>query len=706
MRNTIAIVIVLALLVSLAACNGMTQPPAESVSDISSESSASETVINETQSSADSAPAEQIENEKSITVIDGEYRTLPLLTGEISKHQKYGRPFYEISGAPCELIRESDDLFYVRYDPNALTAEYFTLFEGTEKEYLRNYHTANNRIMVISNLNCYAFDALTGQLSTFVPMPEPLTNTVENRRNDDKRSFILNDDCTMIAYTKDVRSETENSTTLYRCPLNEPQMPFELYHEKFTGNFVSWEAYYPIRFLPDDRLLVELVGWEWQVHYEIMDSSGNSLLKIAPVDRDGLMFDNATAMLLPPVLWDGYNMHMDKPFYLADYEQLTVRRLEWLEGKIPRDGLIQEGRSNFPIVMSEDLSRGVVRLQYSRESDGWTGSIKFMYIDFEKETVELLPQSMAEGLAKPLAIIGDYFYFRDSRSDSTGEIFFIKLPEGANDSETTSYQTVEAYPPIAYPVTEQLPEGVPGALEDFECRSVAAPTDVLDALSALDVNALWAQGFGMADTNYYRESMNFAFDRFEINIIRRDTVSDIELVVKGKTYRIFSANQPIMYAFWMNTHTLALKVINAIYLGDSLHDYYAYDLATGIVEKIAFSYPRYDRTVNLAYPSLSSLHDYHVWHYGMHLFFGLSPNPEGPEQKHVFAQQEGGDYQLIAEDVWDWVSFHGELFYKNDDSGNVYAVDLIGNRTRIAYTDENPYERITIEKVQEGVGHG
>ena len=269
----------------------------------------------------------------------------------------------------------------------------------------------------------------------------------------------------------------------------------------------------------------------------------------------------------------------------------------------------------------------------------------------------------------------------------------IQTPEENVSDINISYQGVEGFIP---PIYNDYP---PGVLVDFEWRAISAPSDFLNHLDSMDEVEFWAQ---VGEPTMH--STEFSFDNYALHVVLRETVSDIVLTCDNKTFRILAVNQPIHAVYWMDRHALVIRVVTGIFLGDKTHKYYAFDLSSGKVEELDIIYPEYSRSENFPFPALSALLDFNIWYRGTHLFFGLSPQAGGPEQKHVFAGQTDGSYILIAEDVWDWALYGGLLYYRKvyyDDSNyNVYFVNLSATERGIAYTVEDRFGRIETQDIR------
>jgi len=433
MNRKYTILILLILIIGLSACKSNDNI------NVSNNSQSSSLVPNDSSSQEESAAEssasikpEQHESELDGVFIGGEYTKLPTPDSNVTGSGPYAvYDIKDVNGKPWNLIHTREGLRYVRYNMETLTYDNGTLFEVPSGEFIRRIIVEGGHVLVVTNRNCYAFDCDSMVRVISKPLPEFLV--IEEEENDKYVKFVVDADCNMIAYVY----RSEESDSLYICSLTENATPVEIHKTDTTGEVGGHEYYYAISFLEDGRLLVGVGGWEWTWRYEIMDLQGGTLLKIQPPDMEmvatygsGEYFRNDAEMLMitPPIYEKAEKWYQ---YYWVDCEQLEIRRLDWINDKLPSQGVKQIGPGESLIAISNDLNYGVICARYIIENTMDVEKTEFYFIDFERETVTLLPQTIENYLGDIIAVAGDYFYFSyyDKEWEHLQGIYAAKLPE-------------------------------------------------------------------------------------------------------------------------------------------------------------------------------------------------------------------------------------------------------------------------------------
>ncbi len=346
---------------------------------------------------------------------------------------------YEILDGESDIPSDQD---------TALLDEAGAPFALEEGEFSQNKYATSNRIFLITNRRCCAFEASTGKLINVKSLPAFLVSEDEEDRT--YMSFVVNDDLTELSYTH--QYEYPEYYSIYLCSLDgdqEPRMLLTLDPEKSE---VQQEYYHVVEFLENDRLLMVVGGWEWTYRYEVMDKNGNTLLAVPPKEEGSFAgygggftayHDGAIILSSMSKNFEDERGKIPPQYYFADFNQLTLTRMDWIYSQVPLTDTIsvhgEHDSGRIGLVVSEDLTRGVFSISYAGEPEAPYDRTEFYYVDFMEETATLLPQVIENRIGYPMAIVGDYFYFtysavrevdnQKSMGGSTPPTYIARLPK-------------------------------------------------------------------------------------------------------------------------------------------------------------------------------------------------------------------------------------------------------------------------------------
>lgn len=334
--------------------------------------------------------------EESAVSAEGDYATLESLFGSTPD-----------TGAICDLaffgLIDGDWVYRVHHYVDKILYESVNLktLEEIERRELYDFNgekaltfTARDNLLdVTTDAAFYRFDN-TLKLIKRVPWPQSILS--DERAEDIIRSCMVSPSATVMCYGY-------YGDGVYICGMDSGAKPRLLAeHPIMTGDELKRESYSPHRFLDDERVMLNRMGWEWLVSRSVFDLRGNILDTVDifeigygdiinnPRNTKGVIIHNPTRR-------DG------KGTFYYDYQSLKLSDLAFLDTP-PFD-------MNWTICfLLEDYC--VIGISYFEEFTNYPEKTEFYRVDLKTEETTKLP----------LVINGAWIY--DATVFSNGYIMF------------------------------------------------------------------------------------------------------------------------------------------------------------------------------------------------------------------------------------------------------------------------------------------